>query len=1708
MKKLLSMTVLTAMLASLVPQTAVVAQTLPYQDTTLSFEERAADLVSRMTLEEKVAQTGRSAPAISRLGLSKYNYWREGIHGVARQGQATSFPSSLAMSNTWDTKLIQEAMDITSTEARGKNNRYDLSYWNPTINMARDPRWGRNEESYGEDPYLTSQIGEAAVKGMQGDDEKYLKVISTLKHYAANNCEGERQTGSSVMNERTLREYYTKAFGDIVESSAPASVMSSYNAITMKRNGETVIDYIASSANEYLLTDVLRRTYGFSGYVVGDCGAFENLYGRQSLRQKLFPDRNLDDITGAMAVSTAFNAGAELDCGSRAQMSAYEAVTEGWMSEDTLDVAVYRLMLQRMRTGEFDDGAKYQDITSDVIETDAHVAKALEAGEKSWVLLENRDNTLPLKSDVTNIAVVGNLATEVTLGDYSGEPTKTSTPYDGIKAAVEDINPAANVEMIGNVKDSTPLFDINKITLVKNDNTEKTVDISKAENVRNMSLDTDELRDITKSGMAVIPGVDFSDVKEVKISALSLPGMPKVSVNIGYSNSTQTVAVVDIATTASGSYTVNTGEYTGASGGYNEVADMYITVNASTEFSVENFKDSLDKADYIIAYAGTTVADSSESNDRESIDLPITQTHVAEICGAYPEKAIVVLSTVGQVNVEEFKDNCKAMLWNSYNGQAQGEALGNILTGKAVPSGKLTTTWYKASDLDLMPIGSPRESINGVYYNNTDYEINQHNSQPGRTYQYYSGEAVYPFGYGKSYSEFDYSNITVDKTEADANDTINIKVDITNMGEYDGAEVAQLYVTVPGADGVNLPYKQLKGFDRVEIAAGQTQTAEFELNIADVTFFDESTQSEYVVEGDYTIAVGKNANDIEELVTVKVSGKLSDEIKRAYTVPTGIKLVAAVNADGATPVNEISADASIVLENNAVITDLSSYEVVYTSSNESVATVDENGIVKAGDSAGVATITLTVTEGDNTVSAEFPVVTELKDRVADEIINEYLEKLDSVFAIYSEAAFTAENWEKVTKLYNDYREALAATLLEEDLAPLYEEAVAEIEAVEKVALEAVYMIDSQNKWIVSRNSINYSAEGIGEHIADESSITGTVTKDNPVKIALEVFDEDIKIEASKLAWTVEKLDTSSRVAAEINSSTGELTLFENGIFKVTANNYTDMKCGEIIIHANLQIEAESADDGTGSVVDTKSGASGNAGAGRMSTTWLRYDGVKLDKLTGITFRASQAGNDSEILVSLGSSDDRMIASAKIASTGDWEKWTAASAVVNRDEIAKLNLDENGCGTIYVKTNTACLDYLQLDYLAGDFEVANEKDGKIKLTIPYKNGVIAESKYDKGRLVSVKTTEFNAAGEYTLEGYSDGDEVTVALWDGINTMKPLDNPVNHIYVTPIVKTLTIYRFDDPAFTSFYNTSDGKLLASGTGMDGIGGWASQDKNRTAIYNGVSYTFTKGLKGGRGSTTGKCVYFTPEEDGVITVFFEANTERYIVANQNGEEIMQTYGIGDGVLTTLETPVKGGSPVYIYGGGSNKSIFAVFFDTEKEYVAATPTPEPTATPTPEPLPETSYSAKTEFEDYTNCWTNSGMTKSAVSGASNSYVIDNTRDKDTFYFGEVDMTDLKVIELVAGTKETGIVTVEFFAIDVSGLDLSSMSQSQIESLMIAEASLGSTTLIASTKNWNDFKSNNIVVKNEKTGTMGLFMKSTTTGKYCGNFDYFNLMYK
>lgn len=984
------------------------AEPLPYQDESLSFEERAADLVSRMTLEEKAAQLGYMAPAIPRLGVSNYNYWKECLHGVARQGKATNFPAPLALSNTWNRALVYKAADITSTEARGKNNKTNLSYYTPTINMARDPRWGRNEETYGEDPYLTGQLGGAFVKGMQGSDERYIKIIATIKHFAANNNEAYRRGGTSVMSEFNFRNYYLKPFENVLRLEMPGSVMSSYNGTTLYRAGRLLYNYKPSGANAYLLTDMLRRTWGFDGYVTTDCGAGEDIISKTPYKKGILGTSS--EKNGAY-IAAALLAGMDVECnlsgGNASAANGAEAVLEGYISEQQLETSIYHLFLQRFRTGEFDLKPSYRDIDSSVIETDENVAAAQQAAEESWVLLKNNDNILPLK-DKKNIAVVGNLANKLLLGDYTGTPEKTVKPIDGIRE--ELAKAGTRVSYIGGVTDDEKLFNIKSITLVKKDGSKTALDLSKAEGVSGMTVENNAFMDITPIAKACIKNVDFRNVVSVE-AQMSAGSSMGGSLNIAYGNGGPTVAAVNSAGAAHGdAYAVCSGDYTGEDGGYNGTADMYISASAAPQdFSVEAYRKQLDEADVIIAYAGTIPkqegfgdADSAESKDRRNIDLPAHQSHVEKLCSAYPDKTVVVMSTVGQINVEPFMDKCRAILWTSYNGQMQGTALGKILSGAANPSGRLSTTWYRNDDISRLElVNTEDKTIGGITGKYTDYDLQPTDTKPGNTYQYYKNTPVYPFGYGLSYTEFEYSNITVDKTTAGANDEVTVTADVTNTGKVTGKDVVQLYVTHPRGD-TNIPKKQLKGFEKIELAPNETKTVTFKLNMGDTKLYNENTVRNEVLNGVYTLYVSHNAEDWALSKTVDVRGTLDNSLKTVKAMPDGISISAYIleNNFKLSQINTVKARLSAVMNDDAVY-DLSKAEVKYTSSDENTARVSADGVVSSGHKSGTAQITAEVTIDGVTKTDTFPVVNNLiiaNDDVPY-VINKTINKRDGAVVI-------------------------------------------------------------------------------------------------------------------------------------------------------------------------------------------------------------------------------------------------------------------------------------------------------------------------------------------------------------------------------------------------------------------------------------------------------------------------------------------------------------------------------------------------------------------------------------------------------------------------------------------------------------------------------------------------------------------------------------
>src|SRR4051812_3692932 len=411
------------------PKESKASASAPYLDPKLPIEKRVDDLVSRMTLEEKVSQMMNAAPAIPRLGVPEYDWWNEALHGVAFNGTATVFPQAIGLGATFDPRLVGRVAEVISTEARAKyheaqrhGNRerfHGLTFWSPNINIFRDPRWGRGQETYGEDPYLTGRLGVEFVKGLQGDDPKYLKVVSTPKHYAVHSGpEPERHRFDAGATERDLRETYTPAFRATVMDAKAASVMCAYNRI----NGEP------ACANTHLLEDLLRGEWGFTGYVVSDCGAIDDIFRRHNFKK-----------TPEEASAVAVKRGTDLECGD-SYHALVNAVKQGQISEGEIDTAVKRLFEARFRLGMFDppEMVKYAQIPFSENDSPAHRGLALEAARESVVLLKNEKNTLPLRKDLKSIAVIGPNAddVQVLLGNYNGQPSRATTPLEGIRRHV------------------------------------------------------------------------------------------------------------------------------------------------------------------------------------------------------------------------------------------------------------------------------------------------------------------------------------------------------------------------------------------------------------------------------------------------------------------------------------------------------------------------------------------------------------------------------------------------------------------------------------------------------------------------------------------------------------------------------------------------------------------------------------------------------------------------------------------------------------------------------------------------------------------------------------------------------------------------------------------------------------------------------------------------------------------------------------------------------------------------------------------------------------------------------------------------------------------------------------------------------------------------------------------------------------------------
>ena len=928
-----------------------------YLNTTYSFKERAADLVSRMTLEEKQSQLGNTMPPIPRLGINKYDVWGEALHGVMGRNNnsgmtATSFPNSIAVGCTWDPALIKRETSVIADEARGFNHDliFTLTYWSPVIEPARDPRWGRTAETFGEDPFLVSQIGSGFIQGLMGNDPTYLKAVPCGKHFFANNAEFNRHNGSANMDSRDMREFYLTPYRTLIEKYNLPAIMTAYNAV----NG------VPMSASKFLVDTIARRTYGLEGYVTGDCGAVDDVVSSHRYAKS-------KSEAAAMALKT----GVDSDCGGVYQTSALEALKQGLIAEADIDKALVNIYTIRMRLGEFDPQniVPYAGIKPSIINDPSHNDLAVEIATKTPVLLKNNvllkggRKALPLDGNtLKKIAVLGPQANKVELGDYSGEaePRFKITPLAGIKQYLADHQ--LNVEVVskasGNTAKRTDFFTMVNFATVSNGVVKEydatKFDASASGLITSARFGSASVRGIKDGDWTSYNNVDITNVDSMRFNMTVSADGGLLEVRVG-TKTGNILASQKIAGTAGGGG--------GGFGGRSKVipvkintlgitgAQTIVLVYRESEVPATD-KETLDmaaSADVAVVFVGTDQSTGREESDRFAISLPGNQNELIKSVAAVNPNTIVVIQGMGMVEVEAIKNNpnVAGIIFTGYNGQAQGSAMAKILFGEVNPGGKTSVTWYKSID-DLPDLN--------------DYTLRGGAGKNGRTYQYFNKEVSYEFGYGLSYTTFAFSNFKIGTSSFTPNDKVAVSVDVTNTGSVDGDEVVQVYVKTPDSPAsLERPIKRLRGFKRVSIPAGQTKSVSIEVDAADLWFWDASSNKITFDPGRYVFEIGASSKDIKGQVEATMNGSFAAELKTV--VALGDKVVVRPGNTVQTSWTASLSDDSFLNTTNA--------SVSFSSNNPAVATVDNLGKVTA-TGVGVATISANVTYRGKTVSSGFP----------------------------------------------------------------------------------------------------------------------------------------------------------------------------------------------------------------------------------------------------------------------------------------------------------------------------------------------------------------------------------------------------------------------------------------------------------------------------------------------------------------------------------------------------------------------------------------------------------------------------------------------------------------------------------------------------------------------------------------------------------------
>jgi beta-glucosidase len=680
---------------------------LPFQNPTLSMEERLEDLISRMTLEEKVSQLRYDSPAIERLGIPAYNWWNECLHGVARNGRATIFPQAIGLGATFDTDLMHRIGDVIAEEGRAKYNvsiareqrgRYQgLTFWTPNVNLFRDARWGRGQETYGEDPYLTSRIGVSFVKGLQGDHPQFLKSAAMAKHYAVHSGpEALRHEFDAQVSMKDLWETYLPAFEALVTEADVEGIMGAYN----RTNGDPCC------AHPYLMQEVLRKQWGFDGYFVSDCWAIVDFHSGHKIVE-----------TAPEAAALALNTGCNLNCGST-YPELLASIEQGLTTEKMVDQNLRELLPTRFRLGLFDPigSGPYDQIGPEVIGCDAHLKLSREAATKSIVLLKNKDQALPLSKDINSVFVCGPTAAhaQALLANYYGVSNNLQTIVEGV---VGKVSPHTSVKY------------------------------------RQGALLDEKNRN---------PIDWFSGVA---------------------AESDVTIACVGISQLIEGE-------------------------------------------------EGESIA-SRHKGDRVDIGLPANQIEFLKTLRGKAKKLIVVMTGGSAIACPEVYEMADAFLYVWYPGEQGGSAIGDLIFGDAVPSGRLPIT-VPMSVEDLPPY--------------EDYAM------ANRTYRYMEKEPLFPFGFGLSYTTFTYSDLKLSSEKIKMGSSVEVEVTITNRGKYRGEEVVQLYISDVAAS-VSVPVYSLKGFERISLWPGASKKVHFTITEEMMQLVNE--QGDSVLEkGEFKVMIG------------------------------------------------------------------------------------------------------------------------------------------------------------------------------------------------------------------------------------------------------------------------------------------------------------------------------------------------------------------------------------------------------------------------------------------------------------------------------------------------------------------------------------------------------------------------------------------------------------------------------------------------------------------------------------------------------------------------------------------------------------------------------------------------------------------------------------------------------------------------------------